>query len=81
MKDPVREGLLPGSELNQVVNPIGPVKQRSREFGAEKRPEGGLGGVRETAREFSRPGDLSQVVAWQAEKTKTPGAITLGVWL
>ena len=33
----VRETLLSGSEPNQVVNPIGSVNQRAREFGAEKR--------------------------------------------
>jgi hypothetical protein len=75
--------LCPGSELNEVVNPIALLTRERESLG----PRSG----REVARrEFPalapngqrilKPADdSSQVVAWQAEN-ETPGAETLGVW-
>ncbi len=75
-----RKGLLPRSELNQAVNPIGPVNQRAPESGAEKRSEVGRAAL---ARNGQRILTAERLVASRCVtggKGETPGVFTFGVW-
>ncbi len=77
---PVRKWLLPGSELNQVVNPIGPVNQRAREFGAEKRLVVGRAALARIGQRILSAERLVASCCVAGGKDETPGAETLGVW-
>ena len=76
----MNSALHPGSELNQVVNPIGPVNQRAREFGAEKRSEVGRAALARNGQRILTVGRLVASRCVAGGKDETPGAETLGVW-
>ncbi len=78
--DRFRKWFVPGSERNQVVNPIGPVNQRAREFGPEKRSEVGRAALARNGQRILTVGRLVASRCVAGGKDETPGAETFGVW-